>query len=93
MKNHKPREATAFDEVAGTFIRDVRKAKKISQSELGKKAGVTFQQIQKYEKGSNRITLERFCKICEALGLEAGASLARVLNRSANRRATLAEVA
>src|SRR3954452_2912482 len=36
----------------------------MSQEELGKHLGVTFQQIQKYEKGVNRITLDRNLAYC-----------------------------
>jgi transcriptional regulator with XRE-family HTH domain len=40
----------------------------MSQEELGKHLGVTFQQIQKYEKGVNRITLDRLQLIAEKVG-------------------------
>jgi transcriptional regulator with XRE-family HTH domain len=39
----------------------------LSQTVLGKAAGVTFQQIQKYEKGSNRISASNLHKVAEAL--------------------------
>jgi len=91
MPTLKPRSATEFDEIAGGFIRDERKKLLVTQKDLAAKVGVTYQQIQKYETGSNRLTLERFVRICEALGLTPKACLGRVLNRSANRRATLVE--
>jgi transcriptional regulator with XRE-family HTH domain len=41
----------------GKIIRIHRTAKRMSQEDLGKHLGVTFQQIQKYEKGANRAAL------------------------------------
>ena len=43
------------DKLVGQNIRIFRMAKGISQTELGNAVGVTFQQIQKYEKGANRV--------------------------------------
>jgi transcriptional regulator with XRE-family HTH domain len=39
----------------------------ISQEDLGKAVGVSFQQIQKYEKGANRIGASRLQKLAHAL--------------------------
>jgi transcriptional regulator with XRE-family HTH domain len=39
----------------------------LSQTELGARIGVTFQQVQKYEKGTNRIGASRLQQISEAL--------------------------
>ena len=39
----------------------------ISQEKLGHKLGITFQQIQKYEKGTNRIGASRLNAMAEAL--------------------------
>lgn len=41
----------------------------MSQTELGDKVGITFQQIQKYEKGINRIGSSRLVQIAGALGV------------------------
>lgn len=43
---------------------------KISQAELADKLGVTFQQIQKYEKGVNRLSAAMMVRIAEALNVE-----------------------
>ena len=40
-----------------------------SQGALGNAVGVTFQQIQKYEKGTNRISAGRLQKIADVLGV------------------------
>ena len=42
----------------------------MSQDELGKKVGVTFQQIQKYERGANRVSAGRLVALAKALELE-----------------------
>jgi len=43
----------------------------ISQERLGEMVGVTYQQIQKYEKGTNKVSAERLSKIAEALKVPA----------------------
>jgi transcriptional regulator with XRE-family HTH domain len=42
---------------------------KMSQTELGDAIGLTFQQVQKYEKGMNRVGASRLQQISEALGV------------------------
>jgi transcriptional regulator with XRE-family HTH domain len=44
------RNPEPIDGVVGKHIRLRRLAKGLSQTELGKRVGVTFQQVQKYEK-------------------------------------------
>ena len=39
----------------------------ISQTKLGEGIGVTFQQVQKYEKGTNRISASKLYAICQFL--------------------------
>ena len=43
------------DVTVGQNIRFYRLAARLSQTALGDKIGVTFQQVQKYEKGTNRV--------------------------------------
>jgi transcriptional regulator with XRE-family HTH domain len=64
-----PRSADSIDIEIGRRVRAYRIARGLSQSELGDKIGVTFQQIQKYEKGVNRIGGGRLKKIAGVLGL------------------------
>jgi transcriptional regulator with XRE-family HTH domain len=61
------RSSQPFDKDVGNTMRTHRNRIGISQDELGKVLGVTFQQIQKYEKGSNRLTLGRAVQICQVL--------------------------
>lgn len=46
-----------------------RTQRRLSQTELGQKLGVTFQQIQKYEKGANRIGAGRLFEIAAAFNI------------------------
>jgi transcriptional regulator with XRE-family HTH domain len=50
-------------------VRIARIAAHTSQEALGDRLGVTFQQVQKYEKGVNRISAARLVMISEALGV------------------------
>ena len=63
----KPRSSGEPDIELGRRIRLRRVEQKMSQDELGKKLGVSFQQVQKYEKGVNRIAANRLQKIASAL--------------------------
>ena len=55
------------DRFVGKNIRIFRTAKGISQTVLGDAVGVTFQQIQKYENGMNRVGSSRLAKIAAVL--------------------------
>jgi transcriptional regulator with XRE-family HTH domain len=63
----KPRSATAVDAYIGTRMRERRLALNMSQEELGNALGVTFQQIQKYERGQNRVSAGRLFEVCKVL--------------------------
>ncbi len=47
----------------------------LNQTELGAAAGISFQQIQKYEKGRDRISASRLQVLAKALGLAAASLL------------------
>lgn len=51
----------------GKRIRALRLERGLSQTELGNLLGVTFQQIQKYEKGANRVAAGRLQRVAESL--------------------------
>jgi transcriptional regulator with XRE-family HTH domain len=61
------KSATKIDKLVGRNIRVHRLAVGITQEELGEKLGVTFQQVQKYEKGTNRVGSVRLYQIAEVL--------------------------
>jgi transcriptional regulator with XRE-family HTH domain len=56
---------TNFDTHVGNNLRLIRLTRKMSQTDLGEHLGLTFQQVQKYEKGTNRIPTSRLHKIAE----------------------------
>ena len=63
------------DVAVGENIRMARLSSGVSQSELGRACGITFQQIQKYEKGANRVGGSRLMQIAEALKVPAATLL------------------
>lgn len=64
-----PRVVDSVDKIVGRNIRIQRLAKGLSQTELANALGVTFQQVQKYEKGTNRVGSGRLLLISKALGV------------------------
>lgn len=54
----------------GKKIKEIRNSWGLSQLELAEKIGISFQQIQKYEKGATRISVTRLYQISEALGVD-----------------------
>jgi transcriptional regulator with XRE-family HTH domain len=67
VKMIKSRGSDAVDKHVGERVRLRRIMLGMSQTELGSKIGVTFQQIQKYEKGTNRIGAGRLYKVAQVL--------------------------
>jgi len=61
--------ATDRDIEIGAMLRQVRNLRGLSQTELAEKIGITFQQVQKYEKGTNRISASRLEAICAVLSV------------------------
>jgi transcriptional regulator with XRE-family HTH domain len=61
------RETNAVDIHVGRRVHTARLAKGISQGALGSAVGVSFQQIQKYENGTNRMGTGRLHEIGQAL--------------------------
>lgn len=55
----------------GAAIRARRETLRITQGQLGRRIGVTFQQVQKYEKGTNRVSAARLVRIAEILDTSA----------------------
>ena len=53
----------------GSRLRSERQARGLSQTELGAALGVTFQQVQKYERGVNRVSASTLFRAATALGL------------------------
>jgi len=52
-------EELAFNATVGNNIKYIRKIKNLTQSKVGAAIGTTFQQVQKYEKGSNGVSAQK----------------------------------
>ena len=63
------RRLDAVDTLVGQNIRILRQDRGMSQTELGRKIDVTFQQVQKYENGTNRVGGGRLFKIASTFGV------------------------
>jgi transcriptional regulator with XRE-family HTH domain len=61
-----------LDVMVGAKIRILRTHRGMSQSDLAGKIGVAFQQVQKYEKGMNRVGASRLSRIAAVLGVSIG---------------------
>ncbi len=66
--SHLKKAPSAVDRHVGGRVRLRRISVGMSQERLGEALGVTFQQVQKYEKGSNRISVSRMQQIGQVLG-------------------------
>ncbi|MCX5495764.1 helix-turn-helix transcriptional regulator [Kaistia dalseonensis] len=64
-----------IDIEVGRRVRLQRMSIGMSQEKLGDELGITFQQIQKYEKGTNRISASRLVRMATVLGVPAAALL------------------
>lgn len=67
--NRKPQ---GFDEIVSSNVRRIRSLSGLSQSDLGERLGVTTQQVQKYERGANRLTAGALVNIADILGVDIG---------------------
>ncbi len=59
----------AIDKAIGARLRMYRQRADISQTTLGKQLGVSFQQVQKYENGTNRVSAATLIKIAKFLNI------------------------
>lgn len=64
--------AQPVDVQVGQHIRVLRYKLGMTQQDLATKLGVSFQQLQKYEKGLNRVSASRLADIATALGVNPG---------------------
>src|SRR5436853_4481208 len=62
-----PKAPHPIDVHVGKLIRARRQELSMSQTDLAKALGLTFQQIQKYEKGTNRVSCSRLSEMSEVL--------------------------
>ncbi|MBI3676386.1 MAG: helix-turn-helix transcriptional regulator [Proteobacteria bacterium] len=63
------KQTTGVDSQIGMRLRVRRMLVGMSQEKLGEQLGLTFQQVQKYEKGTNRISASRLFQTAHILGV------------------------
>ncbi len=61
--------AACTDRLIGELLRDARRVAGFTQKQLSQKAGVSYQQIQKYETGANRVSVSRLFDLCRVLNV------------------------
>ena len=66
------RKSGPLDAMVGARIRMLRVNRGMSQTMLAERIGVTFQQVQKYERGANRVGASRLSQIAFVLGVSVG---------------------
>jgi transcriptional regulator with XRE-family HTH domain len=89
------RRATQTDVAVGQRIRSFRQDANLSQTALADQIGVTFQQVQKYESGKNRVGAGRLTQIARALDVPITAffiGLARPVDKRRVKTERLAEL-
>ena len=69
MAKKSAKSPSSVDVTVGRNVRIWRMARGLSQAKLAKRLGITFQQVQKYEVGGNRIGTGRLVKIAAILGV------------------------
>ncbi len=62
-----PAPVEDIDILLGDRVRRLRAARRMSQADLGAKLGVSAQQVQKYERGANRVATATLIAMCNAL--------------------------
>ena len=66
------RKSGPLDAMVGTRISMLRVNRGMSQAMLAERIGVTFQQMQKYERGANRVGARRLSQVASVLGVSVG---------------------
>lgn len=69
VKRASVRSANAIDAHVGARLRQQRRFKRMRLERLAEQLGITFQQVQKYEKGTNRIGASRLFEAAAILGV------------------------
>lgn len=72
----------SVDAALGELVRLYRLSSGLSQVELGEAAGISYQQIQKYESGANKVSVSRLFSVARALGVTPSDLLAELERRT-----------
>ena len=65
-------QADELDREIGARLRHIRNVRGLTQEDLGRGVGVSFQQIQKYERGTNRISTSTLILLARKLDVSPG---------------------
>jgi transcriptional regulator with XRE-family HTH domain len=65
----KTKSKSEIDDYIGSRIRECRLSLHLTQEQLARALGVSFQQVQNYEKGASGITAVRLFSICKILNV------------------------
>lgn len=68
----RPKRTNAIDRHVGAQVRRLRLARDMAQAELGRRLGVSFTQVQKYERGVNRVSATRLFEIAKLFDVSIG---------------------
>ena len=90
MRRQSKRRTDAYDIAIGRRVRAHRLACNWSQTRLASELGITYQQLQKYETGTNRIGAGRLQRIAEVFGVPLKALFAAETADASRRTETLA---
>ncbi len=71
-----------LNRVTGALIREMRKRGGMSQTALGKKMGVSFQQVQKYENGTTRLSIPRVFQVAKVFNMKPSDLVGEIEKRS-----------
>lgn len=77
MPQSKP---TVLDAAIGARVRAMRIAAAMNQTVLGRNLGITFQQVQKFEKGANKLSVNQLKTIADVFGTSVGTILSQAVN-------------
>lgn len=70
LENDKKKgHAQEVDLLIGQRLKEIRKIKNLTQEDIAEKLGVSFQQIQKYENGKNRISFSKLYELSNFLNV------------------------
>ena len=72
MKEGSPTVPHPVDTHVGRRMRQQRELRGLTQVELARQLGLSFQQVQKYETGANRISASKMWQLCDVLGVTPG---------------------
>jgi transcriptional regulator with XRE-family HTH domain len=87
VKKYSSTHPDPIDKQVGANIRKLRTLQGISQEKMAEKLGITFQQVQKYENGSNRVGSSRLYNISQILRTSVGNLFEGVEGRSTHLKA------